>query len=169
MRWKPTQLDDSRPRWQGGTPSPASTRLRLRRGPSPQCSLVLSPTMFLPVAFPYDFQWTAARRAVLAALNPPLPPKVPIPSLSAGTPELKRALMSMAIFGHIGLWKLLASFLLGRGGSAESLQSSQVKSSQREERVVENEVLIALCFRVKSEVDICLFPRLFCECLSQEL
>ena len=65
-------------------------------------------TMFLPVAFPYDFQPTAARRAVLAALYPPLPP---IPPLPAGTPEQKRALMNMAIFGHNGFWKLIASFL----------------------------------------------------------
>ena len=68
-------------------------------------------TMFLPVAFPYDFQPTAARRAVLAALYPPLPPNVPIPSLPAGTPEQKRALLNMAIFGHDGFWKLIASFL----------------------------------------------------------
>ena len=68
-------------------------------------------TMFLPVAFPYDFQPTAARRAVLAALYPPLPPNAPIPSLPSETPEQKRALMNMAIFGHIGLWKLIASFL----------------------------------------------------------
>jgi hypothetical protein len=68
-------------------------------------------TMFLPVAFPYDFQPTAARRAVLAALYPPLPPNVPIPPLPAGTPEQKRALLNMAIFGHDGFWKLIASFL----------------------------------------------------------
>ena len=68
-------------------------------------------TMFLPVAFPYDFQPTAARRAMLAALYPPLPPYVPIPSLPAGTPEQKRAIMNMAIFGHSGLWKLIASYI----------------------------------------------------------
>ena len=68
-------------------------------------------TMFLPVAFPYDFQPTAARRAVLAALYPPLPPNVPIPPRPAGTPEQKRALLNMAIFGHDGFWKLIASFL----------------------------------------------------------
>ena len=68
-------------------------------------------TMFLPVAFPYDFQPTAARRAVLAALYPPLPPNVRIPPLPAGTPEQKRAVLNMSIFGHDGLWKLIASFL----------------------------------------------------------
>ena len=68
-------------------------------------------TMFLPVAFPYDFQPTAARRAVLAALYPPLPPNVRIPPLPAGTPEQKRALLNMSIFGHDGFWKLIASFL----------------------------------------------------------
>ena len=68
-------------------------------------------TRFLPVAFPYDFQPTAARCAVLAALYPPLPPNVPIPPLPAGTPEQKRALLNMAIFGHDGFWKLIASFL----------------------------------------------------------
>jgi hypothetical protein len=68
-------------------------------------------TMFLPVAFPYDFQPTAARRAVLSALYPALPPNVRIPSLPAGTPEQKRALLNMSIFGHDGLWKLIASFL----------------------------------------------------------
>jgi hypothetical protein len=68
-------------------------------------------TMFLPVAFPYDFQPTAARRAVLSALYPALPPNVRIPPLPAGTPEQKRALLNMSIFGHDGLWKLIASFL----------------------------------------------------------
>jgi hypothetical protein len=36
---------------------------------------------------------------------------VPIPPLPAGTPEQKRALLNMAIFGHDGFWKLIASFL----------------------------------------------------------
>ena len=48
---------------------------------------------------------------MLAALFHPLPPNVLIPPLPAGTPKQNRALLNMAIFGHEGFWKLIASFL----------------------------------------------------------
>ena len=40
---------------------------------------------FVMVLVCYDFQPTAARRAVLLALNPPLPTNVPIPAIPIGT------------------------------------------------------------------------------------
>ena len=66
---------------------------------------------FVKVVVCCDFQPLAARKLFLLMLNPPLPPNVAIPGIPIGTPEQKRALLHMQIFGHLGLWKLITSFL----------------------------------------------------------
>ena len=59
----------------------------------------------------YGFQPTAARRAVLLALNPPLPPNVKIPPLPNRTRAQRRALLNMKVFGHEGIWRIIASYI----------------------------------------------------------
>ena len=58
-----------------------------------------------------DFQPTAARKAQLALLHPPLPPDVPIPRLPCATLAERRALLRDKIFTHPGLWKKIASYI----------------------------------------------------------
>jgi len=87
-------------------------------------------TMFLPAAFPNDFQPTAACRAVLAALYPPLPPNAPIPPLPAGAPEQKRELLSMAIFGHNCFLEADRFIPLRRRWE----QQNRIKSRERKEK-----------------------------------
>jgi hypothetical protein len=59
----------------------------------------------------HDFQPLAARRAFLLAANPPLPPNVRIPPLPNRTRAQRRALLNMRVFGHTGIWRIIASFL----------------------------------------------------------
>ena len=66
---------------------------------------------FVMVLVCYDFQPTAARRAVLLALNPPLPPNVPIPAIPIGTKEQYRAYLHGLVFSHPGFWKIIASYI----------------------------------------------------------
>ena len=58
-----------------------------------------------------DFQPLAARRAVLLALNPPLPPNVAIPAIPIGTKKQYRAYLHGLVFSHPGFWKLIASYI----------------------------------------------------------
>ena len=66
---------------------------------------------FVRVLVCCDFQPTAARKAVLALLHPPLPPDAVIPRLPCTTLAERRALLRDKIFTHPGLWKLVASYL----------------------------------------------------------
>ena len=66
---------------------------------------------FVMVLVCYGFQPTAARRAVLLALNPPLPPNVLIPAIPIGTMEQYRAYLHGLVFSHPGFWKLIASYI----------------------------------------------------------
>jgi Ankyrin repeats (3 copies) len=66
---------------------------------------------FVMVLVCYDFQPTAARRAVLLALHPPLPPNVPIPAIPIGTKEQYRAYLLGLVFSHPGFWKIIASYI----------------------------------------------------------
>ena len=66
---------------------------------------------FVMVLVCYGFQPTAARRAVLLALNPPLPPNVPIPAIPIGTKEQFRAYLLGLVFSHPGFWKIIASYI----------------------------------------------------------
>ena len=66
---------------------------------------------FVRVLVCCDFQPTAARKAVLALLHPPLPPDAVIPRLPCATLAERRALLRDKVFTHPGLWKLVASFL----------------------------------------------------------
>ena len=58
-----------------------------------------------------DFQPLAARRAVLLALNPPLPTNVKIPPIVMRTKAQRRAYLNMAVFGHEGIWRIIASYI----------------------------------------------------------
>ena len=66
---------------------------------------------FVMVLVCYDFQPTAARRAVLLALNPPLPTNVKIPPIVMRTKAQRRAYLNMAVFGHEGIWRIIASYI----------------------------------------------------------
>ena len=66
---------------------------------------------FMQVMVFNDFQLLAARRAFLLALNPPLPPNVPIPAIPIGTKEQYRAYLQGLVFSHPGFWKLIASYI----------------------------------------------------------
>ena len=66
---------------------------------------------FVMVMVCYDFQPLAARRAVLLALNPPLPTNVKIPPLPNRTRAQRRALLNMKVFGHEGIWRIIASYI----------------------------------------------------------
>ncbi len=58
-----------------------------------------------------DFKPLLARQLALLLLNPPLPPDVKIPHIEIATVAQKRAFLNMAVFGHEGLVRLIASFL----------------------------------------------------------
>ena len=66
---------------------------------------------FVMVLVCYGFQPTAARRAVLLALNPPLPTNVKIPPIVMRTKAQRRAFLNMAVFGHEGIWRIIASYI----------------------------------------------------------
>ena len=66
---------------------------------------------FVRVLVCYDFQPTAARKAMLALLHPPLPPSAVIPPLPNRTRAQRYALLRNKVLTHPGLWKLVASFL----------------------------------------------------------
>ena len=66
---------------------------------------------FVMVLVCYGFQPTAARRAVLLALNPPLPPDASIPPVIISTVAQRRAFLNMAVFGHEGIWRIIASYI----------------------------------------------------------
>ena len=66
---------------------------------------------FVMIMVGHDFQPLAARRAILLAANPPLPPNVRIPPLPNRTRAQRRALLNMRVFGHTGSWRIIASFL----------------------------------------------------------
>ena len=66
---------------------------------------------FVMVLVCYDFQPTAARRAVLLSLNPPLPTNVKIPPIVMRTKAERRAYLNMAVFGHEGIWRIIASYI----------------------------------------------------------
>ncbi len=66
---------------------------------------------FVMVLVCYGFQPTAARRAVLLALNPPLPTNVKIPPIVMRTKAQRRAYLNMAVFGHEGIWRIIASYI----------------------------------------------------------
>jgi len=67
--------------------------------------------LLLVLASHDDFLPLAARRAELLELHPALPTNVAIPPLPAHTPQLRRALQLVRIFGHLGLVKIVASYL----------------------------------------------------------
>jgi hypothetical protein len=52
-----------------------------------------------------------ARQLALLLLSPPLPPDAEIPPIEIVTVAQKRAFLNMAVFGHEGLVRLIASFL----------------------------------------------------------
>ena len=58
-----------------------------------------------------DFQPTAARKAQLLLLNPPLPPNVSIPPIVIATAAQKRAYLAGFVFSHPGIWRMVASYL----------------------------------------------------------
>ena len=58
-----------------------------------------------------NFQPLIARQLALLLLSPPLPPDVKIPPIEIATVAQKRAFLNMAVFGHEGLVRLIASFL----------------------------------------------------------
>ena len=58
-----------------------------------------------------DFKPLIARQLALLLLSPPLPPDVKIPPIEIATVAQKRAFLNMAVFGHEGLVRLIASFL----------------------------------------------------------
>jgi hypothetical protein len=62
---------------------------------------------FVQVVVCHDFQPLLERKLFLEALNPPLPPDVPIPPLQGTRLELLRN----KILTHPGLWRLIAAFL----------------------------------------------------------
>ena len=66
---------------------------------------------FLLVMTGCDFKPLLARQLALLLLNPPLPPDVKIPPIEIATVAQKRAFLNMAVFGHEGLVRLIASFL----------------------------------------------------------
>ena len=66
---------------------------------------------FVMVLVCYGFQPTAATRAVLLALNPPLPTNVKIPPIVMRTKAQRRAFLNMAVFGHEGIWRIIASYI----------------------------------------------------------
>ena len=66
---------------------------------------------FMQVMVCYGFHPTAARRAVLLALNPPLPPNVKIPPIVMRTKAQRRAFLNMKVFGHEGIWRIIASYI----------------------------------------------------------
>ena len=66
---------------------------------------------FVMVLVCYDFQPTAARRAVLLALNPPLPTDAKIPPIPIGAKEQYRAYLHGLVFSHPGFWKIIASYI----------------------------------------------------------
>ena len=66
---------------------------------------------FVMVMVCYGFQPTAARRAVLLALNPPLPTNVKIPPIVMRTKAQRRAFLNMSVFGHEGIWRIIASYI----------------------------------------------------------
>ena len=66
---------------------------------------------FVMIMVGHDFQPLAARRAILLAANPPLPPNVRIPPLPNRTRAQRRALLNMRVFCHTGIWRIIASFL----------------------------------------------------------
>ena len=66
---------------------------------------------FMMIMVGHDFQPLAARRAILLAANPPLPPNVRIPPLPNRTRAQRRALLNMRVLGHTGIWRIIASFL----------------------------------------------------------
>ena len=66
---------------------------------------------FMQVMVFNDFQPLAARRAVLLALNPPLPTNVKIPPIVMRTKAQRRAYLNMKVFGHEGIWRIIASYI----------------------------------------------------------
>ena len=66
---------------------------------------------FMQVMVFNDFQPLAARRAVLLALNPPLPTNVKIPPIVMRTKAQRRAFLNMKVFGHEGIWRIIASYI----------------------------------------------------------
>ena len=59
----------------------------------------------------HDFMPLAARRAVLAALNPPLPTSARIPPVVISTRQQRLALLRDKVFSHEGLARLVMSFI----------------------------------------------------------
>ena len=66
---------------------------------------------FMLVMTGCDFRPLLARQLALLLLNPPLPPDAAIPPIEIATVAQKRAFLNMAVFGHEGLVRLIASFL----------------------------------------------------------
>jgi len=66
---------------------------------------------FVQITVCHDFHPLTSRRLFLATMFPPLPPNVPIPSLSNKTKAERVALLRDKIFTHVGLWQLIISFI----------------------------------------------------------
>ena len=66
---------------------------------------------FMLVMTGCDFKPLIARQLALLLLSPALPPDVKIPPIEIATVAQKRAFLNMAVFGHEGLVRLIASFL----------------------------------------------------------
>ena len=66
---------------------------------------------FMLVMTGCDFKPLLARQLALLLLSPALPPDAAIPPIDIATVAQKRAFLNMAVFGHEGLVRLIASFL----------------------------------------------------------
>ena len=66
---------------------------------------------FMQVMVFNDFQPLLARQLILLALNPPLPPDVSIPPVIISTVAQRRAFLNMKVFGHEGIWRIIASYI----------------------------------------------------------
>ena len=66
---------------------------------------------FMQVMVFNDFQPLLARQLNLLTLNPPLPPDASIPPVIISTAAQRRAFLNMAVFGHVGIWRIIASYI----------------------------------------------------------
>ena len=66
---------------------------------------------FMQVMVFNDFQPLLARQLILLTLNPPLPPDVSIPPVIISTVAQRRAFLNMKVFGHEGIWRIIASYI----------------------------------------------------------
>ena len=97
---KPSEIEQRR----------AMLRTAFAQGPHPDARWARR-WPFIKVMVQCDFQPTAARKAQLLSLNPPLPPNVSIPPIVIATAAQKRAYLAGLVFSHPGIWRMVASYL----------------------------------------------------------